>query len=286
MLPLQEPTVDRMNWIKVSLQAEGLDTEILLAWACEMDFDAFEQSGNQLFAYVPASRFDENKFREAVEQFPFQSTLVWAAEKIEDKNWNEAWEKSYEPVRIENRVTIRAPFHSPAPSGDIDLLIEPKMSFGTGHHPTTTLMVRLMLQEEWQDSTVLDLGCGSGVLGLLAARLGAAWVVGIDIDDWAVENTIENCQRNHVTNMRVEKGDARAIGNRRFTRVLANINRNILVKELPALYAAMEPGARLFLSGFLQQDISLIREAATAAGLDHLTSVIENEWAAVSFRKS
>jgi ribosomal protein L11 methyltransferase len=274
-----------MDWIKVSLQANDVDPEVMLAWVGELDFDAFETEGDVLHAYVPASRFDPVSFGEQVKEFPFGGNLRWESALIRDKNWNEAWEKQYEPVRIDQQVTIRAPFHPPAHAGDLDLVIEPKMSFGTGHHPTTTLMIRLLLKGSVRGRTVLDLGCGSGVLGILASRLGASRVTGIDIDEWAVENSRENCQRNRVDNMEIEMGDARAIGGRQFDCVLANINRNILVKEMPAITRALNPGGRLLISGFLQQDLPVIRDSGEAAGLVYEEQVTENEWAAVSFLK-
>lgn len=274
-----------MSWIKVSMQAAGIDPEVVLAWAAELDFDAFEQEGSTLNAYVPADRFDEAVFGRLASEFPFGENLRWTASLLEDKNWNETWEKQYEPVRIDQRVTIRAPFHPAAPEGDIALEIEPKMSFGTGHHPTTTLMIRMMLRESFIGKTVLDLGCGSGVLGILAARLGAVEVTGIDIDVWAVENTRENCERNGITCMRVEQGDARAIGERQFDFVLANINRNILVKEMPVMANAMHPKALLMMSGFLNQDLPVIREAAAASGLHFIYTETDNEWAAITFQK-
>lgn len=275
-----------MEYIELKVSGiSGEGAEILTAELCELGFESFtEEAGGSFSAFIPQESFDIMKVANFLEEKSANAGFSYKVEKIEEENWNAAWESAYQPVMIEG-CFIRAPFHQPDPSASLDIVIEPKMSFGTAHHETTNLMIRALLKTEFRDSSVLDIGTGTGVLGIVAARLGALNVVAIDNDEWSYLNAAENAERNNVPGMIVVHGDAADIPARKFNFVFANINRNVLLRDMPAFAACLEQGGSLFLSGFYEDDLGTITEAASGLGLtqSHLETL--NHWVAVTYKK-
>ncbi len=259
--------------------------DILVAELAELGYDSFDTNGNTLKAYIPAVKFSEKETLQLVGQYVNDSTASVGWAEMADKNWNEVWESNFEPIVVGNRCTVRAPFHTNLPPTDYEIVIEPKMSFGTGHHATTYQMADFLLDMDVEGKRVLDMGCGTGILAILAAMKGAAKVVAIDNDEWAYSNAVENVERNVAGKVEVLLGDATLLGAEKFDTILANINRNILLADLPSYVEVLVPGGTLFLSGILPEDIAIITDRALNLGLVSLASKTRNGWAALSFKK-
>ena len=204
---------------------------------------------------------------------------------VERQNWNELWESNFSPVQVSDECYIRAPFHPEAKGVKYEIVIEPKMSFGTGHHQTTQLMALEILKTGMSERNVLDMGCGTGVLGILAARAGAARVTAIDNDPWAAENTGSNALANGITGMRILHGDANILGDETFDVVLANINRNILLSDIPAYCRFMNKNACLIVSGFYLQDLESINACSAQCGLNFLRYQSMDSWCVAVYQK-
>ena len=270
-----------MDYIELTLEAaDAAQAEILTAELADFPFDSFEQEGARLKAYIPRPRLADCKgevdallVRYGIDHATFLS--------IEPQNWNALWEQNFTPVEVDGRLTIRAPFHAPAAT-EIEAIIMPKMSFGTGHHATTCLMAAGLLDCEVKGLRGLDMGSGTGVLAIVAALRGAAAVDAVDIDEWAYENCVENIRTNGVEE-RVTPllGDIAAIAGRHYDFLLANINRNILLAQLPAYAAALGKGGRLLMSGILEADIPALSDAARAAGFSVTGHALRDGWARV-----
>jgi len=270
-----------MNYKELDfLEPDAEKREILVAYLGDIGFETFEESEEGLKAYIPENNFDNNTFEEEVVG-KFQS-LSYAVSTIQQQNWNEVWEKNFEPIQV-GEVYIRAPFHPQKAGVKYELVIEPKMSFGTGHHSTTSLMIMEMLKTGFRDRTVLDMGCGTSLLAILASKLGAKNILAIDIDDWAVENSIENCTRNHVSNIEVQKGDAALLKDKRFDVILANINRNVLLADMGSYASSLNPGGQILLSGFYEGDVEVIRKCAEQNGLIFSGTDALNQWSVMCF---
>ena len=260
--------------------------EALVALLGEEGFEMFQEEYNRLSAYIPADYGSFDQIAINIKNIPDEiKGSRWELILCPDKNWNEEWERSFAPVEIEGKLRIRAPFHSPSDDHIMDIIIEPKMSFGTGHHPTTELMMRAMLENDFKGKSVVDIGCGSGILSIQAAKSGALSVVAVDIDDWAVENTRENCQRNECESILVSKGNINTVKNQQADRLLANINRNILLQDLMHYANMLLPGGLLFMSGFLKEDAAVIINAALSNNLKSFSSLELDNWMMLSFIK-
>ena len=252
-------------------------TAMLMAEGCEGIVETAEGAD----AFVPADS----------EAVPTISTLLTdlqvphTQETIAPANWNAEWEASYAPVRVGDALLIRAPFHLDAGDAQVMIELEPKMSFGTGHHETTRLVCQLLLGTAVEGLDVIDMGCGTGVLGILALKLGARNVIGIDVDEWAIENTRENVLRNHVAPFEAILGDVRKMAQLQCHVLLANINRNILLADMLAYAAAVLPGGMLLVSGFYVEDAPAVLAAAESAGFHHVEQLTENRWAALRFAR-
>ncbi|MFM9052788.1 MAG: 50S ribosomal protein L11 methyltransferase [Bacteroidota bacterium] len=277
-----------MDYYKVSFNPPEGSAEILIALLADIGFDMFEELPPVLLAYIPASTdvSDQSLYSLIGEISEDISGKEYSVEFLPDRNWNEVWESSFQPVVIAEKVVIKAPFHLiDAPIGAIELIIEPKMSFGTGHHATTALMIESMLLHDFKGASVLDMGCGSGVLAILAERLGAKEVLGIDIDDWAVSNSEENILRNGCGFISIRKGNASSLGKDSYDFILANINRNILLMDLRSYSDVLREGGRLFISGFLKDDIEVLSSSAGEFGL-RIDSMLERDnWSQIVFIK-
>lgn len=263
------------------------ESDLLVSDLGDLGFESFEQEAGALIGYWPdtAGRPEEADAAIADVLSQYGQVLDGAWEKMPDINWNQAWESHYEPVRIGDFCFVHAPFHTERPNVKHFVEIEPKMSFGTAHHPTTALMIEFIAETDWRGRQVVDMGCGTGILGLLAAKEGAAAVLAVDYDDWACANARENVTRNGLADrVTVVQGSSGQLTGLRVDAVLANINRNILLEHLPAYAAALKPGGRLFLSGFYESDVPVLQERAEAAGFALKARKTREAWTALAFQ--
>ena len=262
------------------------EREILVARLSMIGFEGFAETDELVKAYIPEEQFSGEDLGLLVDDLSKSGLRVqYRFHETADQNWNKEWEKKFSPVVIRDKVLIRAPFHGSEGDLPCTLIIEPKMSFGTGHHHTTRLMIEEMMQHQLKGKRVLDIGCGTGVLGIYACFLGAERVLGVDNDQWAYENAIENVDRNSASVMEVRLGDAGSIGDEEFDLILANITRNILVRDMPVYYNHLEAGGSLLLSGMLAEDVQYVLNAAYQSGLTHLNTTEESNWISLSFVK-
>lgn len=249
----------------------------------EIGFDSFMDTDDGFTAYCTEPTFDKEGLDELLQMEQLADVQVINRELIPDQDWNATWEASYEPAIIDETCRIRAPFHEPDSSYKYDLCIEPKMSFGTAHHETTSQIIKLMLAENFKDKDVLDMGSGTGVLAILAKKLGSATTVAIDNDEWAYRNALDNIKMNDENDIIVELGDANSLNNRQFDIIIANINRNILLRDMKEYVKCLKKNGKIFFSGFYEADLVLIRKEAERLGLSYSNHVKKNEWTAAVF---
>lgn len=246
-------------------------------------FDSFMDVDEGFTAYCAENAFNEDALDGILAMEQLADVQVVKREIIPDQDWNATWESSYEPVVIDGICRIRAPFHEADNSYKFDLCIEPKMSFGTAHHETTAQIIKLMLSENFKGKDVLDMGSGTGVLAILAKKLGSAKTVAIDNDEWAYRNALDNVKLNDENEIIVELGDANTLNNRQFDIIIANINRNILLRDMHEYVKCLKKGGKIFFSGFYEADLQLIRNEAERLGLSYLNHIKENDWTAAVF---
>lgn len=264
--------------------ADDEQAEILIAELAEWPFGSFETEGGTLKAYIPRERLADCKPQ--VDALLARYGVVGRFISIEAQNWNALWEQHFPATDVEGRLRIRAPFHEPAPAGEMEIVVMPKMSFGTGQHATTWLMARGVLDLGVAGRRGLDMGSGTGVLAILAAKCGAAHLDAVDIDDWADANCRENVAANGVESL-VEPllGDVARIAGRTYDFILANINRNILLRDMPAYAAALVPSGDLLMSGFLEADVPAVVAAAEDRGMHLVATALREDWWMVHVRK-
>ena len=272
----------------VALNNSGVSAEqaeILTAELAEFPFESFETDRDTLKAYVPQEKLADCKTD--VDALLARYGVEGRSISIEAQNWNALWEQNFPATDVEGRLRIRAPFHEPAPAGETEIVVMPKMSFGTGQHATTWLMARAVLDLGVAGRCGLDMGSGTGILAIVAAKCGAAHVDAVDIDDWADANCRENVAANGVETL-VEPmlGDVARIAGRRYDFILANINRNILLRDMPAYAAALLPGGDLLMSGFLEDDVPAVVAAAEAQGLRFVAAASRDGWMMVRVQKA
>ena len=268
--------------IKVKAKAENLD--ILIALMEDLGFEGFlEENSKEFSAFIPSKDYIAKKLSDSLNllktQFDFEYTLL----EIEEENWNAKWESSFEPVEISSKLRIKAPFHSTINGFDIEIVIEPKMSFGTGHHSTTYLMSECMFDVDIKDKVVLDAGSGTGLLAILAEKLGAKKVVGFDIEEWAFKNSLENQILNACKKVSFFQSDARGLpfGEKQFDIVLANITKNILKEDIPLYLNHLRPKGDLLISGFFELDIKEMEKFTKPLGLEVVKTAVKNNWAVI-----
>ncbi|MBS3738595.1 MAG: 50S ribosomal protein L11 methyltransferase [Psychroflexus sp.] len=266
---------------KVKPKEDGI--QILIAQLGELGFESFIEEVEYLKAYIKTEQLSTITIEDCQLFKNPDFELEYTIHDIEDVNWNQAWEENFKPVHITPNCVIRAPFHE---KFDLkyELIIEPKMSFGTGHHPTTHMMMQMVLEENLNNLSVLDMGCGTGVLSILAEKLGAKPILAIDIDEWCFINTLENKERNECENINVKQGGEELIEGR-FDVVLANINRNILLEHLPIYNRHLKQNGMMFLSGFYDKDLVKIDDVCQQLGLNYVKHQLKNEWICAKYMK-
>lgn len=251
----------------------------------EIGFDTFEETESGFKAYIIADQFDQKQFDEVLQLYANEVGFTWEANLIAQKNWNQLWESNFEPLEI-GSCYVRATFHTPRPDIPYEIVIDPKMAFGTGHHETTSMMMELMQQEDFTGKRVLDMGCGTGILAILASFLGAEHITAIDFDPLCYESTLENAQLNNVNNISAICGSKEVIPAAGYDIILANINRNILLDQLPEYRAHLKEDGTLFMSGFYDvQDMEIIASSAASLGLSFVTKQKKKEWVAAKFKR-
>lgn len=278
-----------MDYKQISISitpCEDWMRDILAAQLGEIGFDSFEETENGLNAYIPVSDFDKEKVDDILAEYAGSFTFDVSEEFIQGRNWNEEWEKNYfRPLVIKDECVIRAPFHTEYPKAKYEIVIEPNMAFGTGNHETTSMMVEFILESNLENKTVLDMGCGTGILGILASKKGAKQVTAIDIDEWSFNGTTENAAFNHIQNITVKQGDADLLGNEKFDIIFANIHKNVLMNDMPAYVNVLNKEGILIISGFYTEDIAGLKTRAGELGLADHGYKTKNNWVAQRFSK-
>ncbi|MCM4159845.1 50S ribosomal protein L11 methyltransferase [Antarcticibacterium flavum] len=274
------------NYIEYQFLIEPLQpaSEILIAELGYAGFESFVENEDGITAYIPAEEVDEEILAGIHILHSNEFNITYSTKEIEQVNWNIEWEKNFTPIIVDDQCSVRAPFHE-QPETEYDIVIEPKMSFGTGHHATTHMMLQFILKNEWEGKKVLDMGCGTGVLAILAEMRGAKEIDAIDIDNWCYQNTLENVERNNCELISVYEGGAELLEGRSYDSIIANINRNILLDQIPLYSECLSPGGKLFLSGFYTEDIPAIEEKCKEQGFKMQEQLVRENWTALSFVK-
>lgn len=258
--------------------------EILVAYLSALAFDSFDDSEDQINGFYPEATVEKVEIEAVLCELPFE--VSFTQEAMPDINWNQEWEKNYfKPLLIADSCLIRAPFHTEFPKADYEIIIEPNMAFGTGNHETTSLMIEHLLELNVDGLDVLDMGCGTGILGIFASMLGAQTVTGIDIDSWAFESVVENCRLNTIGNMEAFIGDASLLGNKTYDLILANIQKNIILADIEKYASVLNEDGILIVSGFYKNDLEDILGKASELFLRKLIIKEKNNWVACSFEK-
>ena len=278
-----------MQYLEVTFTVSPISetaNDIIAALAAELGFESFVESEQGTIGYVPINQYDEQALNEALADFPMPDTKVtFTTCEMEDKNWNEEWEKHFfEPIVVDSRCVIHSTFHKDYPKADFDIIINPQMAFGTGHHQTTRLIISYLLDIELGGKTVLDMGCGTSILAILASMRGAKALTAIDIDEWCVNNSIDNLALNGIDNIKVFQGDASSLASEGpFDVIIANINRNILLADMQYYVARMNQGGEIYFSGFYESDLPMIQTEAERLGLRYISHRVEKDWTAAQF---
>lgn len=257
-------------------------TEILIAELGHAGFESFVENEEGVVAYIQKDEWTTTILEHIDILKSDEFRITHSFTEIEQVNWNQEWERNFTPIEVDGKCLVRAPFHSEE-NIEYEIVIMPKMSFGTGHHETTFMMLQYILENDFADKEVLDMGCGTAVLAILAKMRGAKLIEAIDIDDWCYENAIENVQANGCENISVFLGDASLLVDKKFDVIIANINRNILLKDMEAYKNSLNKGGDLYLSGFYIEDLPIITETCNKLGLVFVDNKVRNRWVAAKF---
>ncbi|MDP4184540.1 MAG: 50S ribosomal protein L11 methyltransferase [Bacteroidota bacterium] len=277
-----------MEYLKLSCSIDpvnDLNREIVTGELSFVGFESFIDTETGIDAFIPSNQFNNQSIEELPEQFKSLFTLSFSQEIMPDENWNEQWEKNYFEPLIIGDCLIRAPFHTEYPHCKYEIVIEPKMAFGTGNHETTSLMIDQILHSNVKNKSVLDMGCGTGILGILCSMCGAKRITSIDIDEWSYNSTLENASYNKISNIEAFTGDASLLGEKTFDLILANIHKNVLINDMARYVSVMNPNATLIMSGFYTADMTDIRLKAESLGLKEDGYTSKNDWVAYRFKK-
>jgi ribosomal protein L11 methyltransferase len=268
------------------ITTEDYQQDLLINTLGDIGFDTFEELEFGFKAYIPADDFDQQKLDEALAIYQDMFTLSYEMTLIPQKNWNEVWESNFEPIAIKDKIFVRATFHAPRPEFEFEIVIDPKMAFGTGHHQTTSMMLELMLENDFAGKKVLDMGCGTGILAIMAAKLGAADIMAIDYDPVCYDSTLENTQLNNINNIKALCGSKETIPNEQYDIILANINRNILLDQMQRYSEVLKPDGEIYLSGFYETpDLDIIMDEARKYGIKYIIHKKNKDWVAAKFIK-
>lgn len=275
-----------MQYLEFKISCKESFREILIAELAEVGYDSFLETDEGFDAYIQEDLFDRNSFQQVIDQYHEEASLQVTEGKMPKVNWNEEWEKNYDPIEVGDQVYVRASFHQPRPEFKYEILINPKMSFGTGHHATTFLMLSHQLTIDHTDKSVLDIGSGTGILAIMAHQLGAGHIEAFDIDEWCVENGNENFDLNEMSVVRMGKGTVREVKPQgEFDIVLANINKNVLLDEMDVYASLVKTNGYLLLSGFYEHDVLDIAEKAFQYGFVEKEVQTKDGWAALILEK-
>lgn len=275
-----------MDYLELKISCLEDFREILIAELAEIGFDSFLETEEGLNAYAPENEFDRDAFLALIEKYKLPAQIIWHESKMPKVNWNEEWEKNYDPIAVDDLVFVRASFHQPHPGYKYEIVINPKMSFGTGHHATTFQMLKHQGEIDHKGKRVLDVGSGTGILAIMAHLLGAKEVNAFDIDEWCVENGNENFDLNGLST-RMEIGTIREVNPKGpFDIVLANINKNVLLDEMKIYADLIPPKGYLLLSGFYNEDVDDLLECAKPFGLSLTSKQSKDNWATLILQKN
>ncbi len=275
-----------MDYIEFSLHLlPDSQPEILMALLADLGFESFLESEEGILGYIREDVFDPDVVIPYLDEMVTKGSVFYGYKTIPGQNWNAVWESNYDPVIIDDKCMVRAPFHKPVEGILYDIVISPKMSFGTAHHETTVLMARSLMVENPAGQRVLDMGCGTGVLAILACKLGAREVVAVDNDEWAFANAIDNAEQNKESRISVIRGEAIDIPSPPYNLVLANINRNVLLRDMAVYTRILVTPGTLLISGFYEEDLHSLKLEASRVGLLFISSMAENKWAVAKFVK-
>lgn len=257
-----------------------VETDVLAALLCEIDYESFVPDEKGLVAYVKKELFDELKIKATLSDFPFENEISYKYEVVVGQDWNSEWEKNYfKPIIVKDQCVIHSSFHKDIPSLPYDIVIDPKMAFGTGHHATTSLIIEQLLEMDLIDKSVVDMGTGTGILAILASMRGASQITAIEIDPMAHANAIDNLKINNAESINLILGDASSLNKVKNIDVfIANINRNIIIQDISAYASTLHSGSVMLLSGFYESDIPVIMEYARPLGLTYHSHTIKNDW--------
>ncbi|RVU00554.1 50S ribosomal protein L11 methyltransferase [Mucilaginibacter limnophilus] len=267
--------------------AEDYQQDLLIDELAAIGFDTFEEKADGFTAYIPVNQFNKVLLDEQLLPYADMFAFNYDVNIIPQKNWNQEWESNFEPIQISNQIYVRATFHPSRPGFPYEIIIDPKMAFGTGHHQTTSMMLELMLENDFEGKSVLDMGCGTGILAIMAAKLGAQKVTAIDYDEVCYDSTIENAALNRVANILPLCGSKEVIPDTLFDIILANINRNILIDQMERYAEVLKQGGEIYFSGFYAEpDLDIIKTEAAKYGLNYSNHKTKQDWVAAKFIKA
>lgn len=279
-----------MNYIEIEVNVTPLEPgrDVLIASFSDLNYESFQDTESGFMAYIQEKNYSKSQLQDLCSQYAPIFEINTVEKSIPQQNWNKVWESNIKPIDIDGECYIRAPFHSTPEEKKYhyEVIIEPKMSFGTGHHDTTQLMVKEMMGVDLKDRSVLDMGCGTGVLAILASKMEASEVLAVDIDEWSYENSIENALRNKADKVLVKKGSIEIIAGKLFFVILANINKNVLMESMSQYVDSLEDNGHLLLSGFFETDIDDLKRMADKLGLKLVNILSNNSWALLHFSKN
>ncbi|MCL2651262.1 MAG: 50S ribosomal protein L11 methyltransferase [Candidatus Azobacteroides sp.] len=275
-----------MNYYEIKFTIDPnteTNRDVLAAVLAAIGFESFTENTNGIDAYIPEKSYNKENLKTCITSFPIENTtLNYTVSLIETKDWNEEWEKNFfQPIIINDLCVIHSSFHQNIPQLPYDIVIDPKMAFGTGHHETTSLMISFLLETDVKNKSFLDMGCGTAVLAILAKMKGANPVIAIDIDEWAYNNSIENIKLNNTPNIDIRMGGVEILGEEKFDVIFANINRNILLSDIHVYASCMKAGSELFMSGFYTEDMEMIKDECLRNNLRFISYVGKNNWVAI-----
>ena len=278
-----------MNYYELlftTIPTEDYQQDLLINALGEIGFDTFEELDFGFKAYIPTADFNQEALDEQLSYYQDMFTFSYEITLIPQKNWNEVWESNFEPLVIGDKIFVRATFHEPRPEFPYEIVIDPKMAFGTGHHQTTSMMLAWTLENDFINKNVLDMGCGTGILAIMASKLGAAAITAIDYDPVCFDSTIENAASNNVGNIKAICGSKEVIPDEEYDIILANINRNILIDQIERYGEVLKSGGELYLSGFYETpDLDILTDEARKYGLKYISHKKDLDWVAAKFVK-